>query len=202
MTLAVHIAALVPLAAVLALATITTAAVVIGWSPKIVTSGSMAPLLQPGDIVLAAPAQGLELEPGQVVVFDAPVGQVTHRLVTRRPDGAWVTRGDANAGLDLRAVPARDVTGVVRLVVPRLGLPSLWIRNGEGWALLVWASLLVTSSWGAVATYPAARRLLRGARTRGRGGRGVATRAAPGWAYPPPAGPNRPQEPPERPFHG
>lgn len=168
-----HVVCLVPLAAVLALAVVTTGAMAVGWSPKIVMSGSMAPWLQPGDVVLAAPARLGELEDGEIVVFEsarAPGGEITHRLVARRADGRWITRGDANAVADPRPVPPERITGVVEVIVPRVGLPSLWARTGQVVPLGLWTVVLAVSVWGAVRTHAEA------ARAFGMGGRG--TRAA------------------------
>lgn len=174
-----HVACLVPLAAVLALAVVTTGAMVVGWSPKIVVSGSMAPWLQPGDVVLAAPARPGMLEDGQIVVFEsdrAPGGEITHRLVTQRADGRWVTRGDANPVVDPRPVAPERITGVVEVIVPRVGLPSLWVRTGEVVPLGLWAVVMAASVWGAVRTHAEAARAFglggRGARATGRGAAG------------------------------
>ncbi len=54
-----------------------------GWSPVAVVSGSMAPLIDSGDIVVAAPYDGEPLDAGAVIVFDNPTGtgNMTHRVV-------------------------------------------------------------------------------------------------------------------------
>lgn len=165
LVVAVHIVSMVPVAAVLALAMATTLAYAVGWSPKIVTSGSMAPWMQPGDILLASPAEPASLGDGDVVVFaapDAPGGQITHRLRDQRGDGSWITKGDANSRPDAQAVPPGEITGVVRLIIPRVGLPSLWIRNGEVVPLALWTAALALSVWGMVSTRRRASGILKG----------------------------------------
>jgi len=69
-----------------------------------VTTGSMAPALEPGDGFVAVPASvGGPIEPGDVVVFEAEViqggGLTTHRIVEETEQG-YVTKGDANAFTD------------------------------------------------------------------------------------------------------
>jgi signal peptidase len=65
-----------------------------GWSPVAVVSGSMAPLIDSGDIVVAAPYDGEALDAGAVIVFDNPTGtgSMTHRVVDVTPGGDYVTR--------------------------------------------------------------------------------------------------------------
>lgn len=155
LVVAVHIVSMVPVAAVLALAMATTLAYAVGWSPKIVTSGSMAPWMQPGDILLASPAHSASLQDGDVVVFaapDAPGGQITHRLRDQQVDGSWITKGDANSRPDAQAVPPGAISGEVRAIIPRVGLPSLWIRNGEVVPLALWIGVLALSVWGMIST--------------------------------------------------
>ena len=69
-----------------------------------VTTGSMAPALQPGDGFVAVPAAlAGSPEPGDVVVFEAEQlnggGLTTHRVVRETP-GGYVTKGDANPFTD------------------------------------------------------------------------------------------------------
>jgi hypothetical protein len=95
---------------------------VLGWTPVAITSGSMAPLIRPGDVVVLDP--DAEIAPGSVVTVDRGPGRVTHRVVSQRADGTWLTRGDANASADREPVHPEDVVGVGRLVVPVIGYPA------------------------------------------------------------------------------
>ena len=58
----------------------------LGWDVRVVTSGSMAPLLEPGDIVLVDPAATAE-EVGQVILFEGASGPMLHRVVEVTADG-------------------------------------------------------------------------------------------------------------------
>lgn len=116
-----------------------------GWEPRVIRSGSMAPALAPGSIVLIDrdPAPGL-LSPGQIATFASDTDSdqtLTHRIVGINDDGSFQTKGDANARPDSSPVTPTDLHGVTRLVVPHLGLPVAWLLN-EMWPQLVAWSLL------------------------------------------------------------
>jgi signal peptidase len=107
---------------------------VVGWSPSVVVTGSMAPQIMPGDIVVAAPIKPQTLQIGYVVRFHDPAHVhpfVMHRIVKMNDDGTLVTRGDANQSEDSTPVPRENVVGVARLRVPMIGLPAVWLRNGN-----------------------------------------------------------------------
>ncbi|AXV10099.1 Signal peptidase I (plasmid) [Euzebya pacifica] len=91
-----------------------------------VTSGSMSPALDPGDVVIVV-AREESLAVGQLATFpDTGRGGllVTHRVVDHTDvDGqlAYATRGDANQSADPTPVPHSDLVGVVRIVLPDVG---------------------------------------------------------------------------------
>lgn len=141
-----------------ALAWTVIAPVALGWSPVAVTSDSMAPSVDAGDIVFVESPGGRELETGSIIVFDDPAGRpVTHRIVGVTTDGDLVTRGDANARVDSTPVARDQVDGVGRMVIPKLGLPLVWLDDGR-WAHLVVLALVIAATawacrWGLLATY-------------------------------------------------
>ena len=104
----------------------------LGWSPTLVTSGSMQPLVSPGDVVMIRPVHADELTPNTVVLYDRPdTGRVLHRIVERLPDGSFITRGDANTSDDSGFLHADQVVGSAVLAVPWIGRPSLWLAQGR-----------------------------------------------------------------------
>lgn len=123
-------------------AAVAIAPTLLGWKPVVVTSGSMSPRIRPGDVVVAQPVAADRLGPGTVIVFRAPggTGLVTHRIVEVAADGSYITRGDANPDHDSTPLRPDGVVGVGRLLVPRVGMPALWIR------LQAWRSLAVLGS--------------------------------------------------------
>ncbi len=126
----------------------------LGLSGAVVQSGSMGPLIDPGDVVLsqALPA-GAPAPMGRVIIFRAPVGSARpgtelHRLVAVNADGSLVTAGDANADPDSSSLSRSDILGQGRLLVPWVGLPSLWAQTGAypqlgAWAVLTMVALTV-----------------------------------------------------------
>ena len=115
----------------------------VGWTPMVVTSGSMQPSINPGDIVLSGTPEdrGEGLEEGTVITFADPVragGTLTHRIERVNEDGTYETRGDANPASDSYEVPPSDVQGVGRLLIPAVGLPKVWLERGDLAMMALW----------------------------------------------------------------
>lgn len=138
--------------------------VVLGWQPVTIISGSMAPAVQPGHVVIVEPFADQDLGPGTVVTYrDAAQDRfVTHRITAVEEDGTFTTRGDANAVDDREPLTADRIVGVGRLVVPAAGLPALWAHQDRTDLLAVVAVLTVLAT-GAAASAASA-----GARAAGR----------------------------------
>ena len=128
-----------------------------------VLSGSMAPVINTGDLVVdnkLTLAQAASLLPGQIISFhpDAGSPQVfTHRIVAVEvtPDGsvAYVTKGDANDSRDTDTTASTDIVGLFHSTIPAggyvlaalhrpmvigllLASPLLWLLSGS---LFAWA---------------------------------------------------------------
>jgi signal peptidase I len=117
----------------------------LGWSPTLVTTGSMEPLVTPGDVVMIRPVSADELVPNTVNHYErADDERVLHRIVEALPDGTFRTQGDANAVPDSEFLHAENIRGAAVLAVPWVGRPSLWFSEGRVLSLVVTAvSLLV-----------------------------------------------------------
>jgi len=105
----------------------------LGWAahfvlePVRVAGGSMAPTLQPGDIVFVM--LGSRPIPGDIALIRAPGHeQVLHRVVSLGDGGALRTRGDANPVADRDLVPAADVAGRCTAVLP----VGRWLASWRG----------------------------------------------------------------------
>ncbi|GEK22594.1 ice-binding family protein [Cellulomonas xylanilytica] len=146
------------------LAALTAIAVVplgFGWGGSVVQTGSMRPVISPGDVVLTTALPETSPVPlGAVVQFrsTAPDGQerlVVHRIVEPgQSKGEWVTQGDANADPDSAALTRDDITGQGRLLVRWVGLPSTWLRTGQLAPLAGWLALTVAAVWVAAWSWP------------------------------------------------
>jgi signal peptidase I len=112
----------------------------------VLTSGSMMPLIDPGDIVITSPVQH-PVDPGTVVVFEnpnKPGSLVTHRVLEVLPDGSYRTKGDANHQPDVSPVTPGLVRGRGTFLVPAIGVPAVWLQQGHPeWAAAAGALVLV-----------------------------------------------------------
>ncbi len=137
------------------------------WSPTLVTSGSMAPLVAPGDVVMIRPVASEELVANTVVLFERRDGErVLHRIVEPLPDGTFRTQGDANSVPDSEFLHVENVRGAAVLAVPWIGRPALWLSEGRvphlvatGLGLLVVLSLAPRSFDPAYDPWAAGRRI-------------------------------------------
>lgn len=122
------------------------------WQPVVITSGSMGPRIQSGDVVLLDEPPDERLRPGQVITFEDPARRgalVTHRIVAVNDDGSYTTRGDANRADDSTRVDPDDIVGVGRLLVPAAGLPATWLGGDlllfTGWTLATFAAVVLAT---------------------------------------------------------
>jgi signal peptidase I len=124
---------------------VTLVPILFGWRPYVVQTGSMAPRLNVGDVVLVSPTSDRNQLLGRVAAFDSSDhgGEVViHRVV--RFDGAkLVTKGDANVTVDSERIAMSSVRGIGRLLVRWVGLPLIWLRTGR-WLFLL---LFLASLW-------------------------------------------------------
>lgn len=131
----------------------TTAAVVLlAWavlptlhpslSASIVSSGSMTPRIDRGDVVVWDRQVAPELHAGTVVVFTDTGGRSTiHRIHDLAPDGRYVTRGDASRTPDTDLLTPDRIDGTGSILVPLIGRPALWLRERQVIPLLALIAL-------------------------------------------------------------
>jgi len=117
--------------------------------PLTVMSGSMQPTIMTGDVVVALPVAPLDVRPGDIVSFNDP-GRggklVTHRVRSLRQVGgkvSFVTRGDANTGVEKWRVRANHKVSRTVLRVPKLGRALVFGRTRTGLLTLVLLPLLL-----------------------------------------------------------
>lgn len=126
----------------------TAALVLLGVTPLVVLSGSMAPALNPGDVAFARTVPASEVTTGDVVsVVSASGVRITHRVIdsapARSPLGAGAVlhlQGDANDSPDPEAYTVSSVHEVVASV-PRLGY--LLHAAGSPWGIAAGLALLL-----------------------------------------------------------
>lgn len=121
-----------------------------GWTSAAIVSGSMAPTVEVGDVVVFRPASLDDLAPDAVIRFGADAGTITHRIVDIDAEGRITTRGDANGSVDRATVTIEGVEGLGVLVVPLVGYPIVWADQGRTMPLLALATALIVMSLPAV----------------------------------------------------
>lgn len=105
--------------------------------PSVIVTGSMQPLIYPGDIVLLEKVTSEEqirsLESGDIIQFKRDEVLITHRIIEVIDDGlgnlTYRTKGDNNSAEDSRLVDPNDVKGILVKVVPKVGYPTLLIKG-------------------------------------------------------------------------
>ncbi|MBT8241291.1 MAG: EAL domain-containing protein, partial [Acidimicrobiia bacterium] len=96
-----------------------------------------------GDVLLIDRDAGPTAVQRSVIVFERGDGEiVAHRVFSVEADG-FVTKGDANPTPDTSRVEPREVLGAGRLVVPVIGLPTVWAANRQFVPFGAWFVLIV-----------------------------------------------------------
>ena len=124
------------------------AAFLFGWRFQPIETGSMAPRFPVGSLAVVEPIDPAEVRAGSVIVFIDPLDRsrlVGHRAIEQliADPPAWRTQGDADATADAFPVPARDIVGRVRWVIPGAGTLVTAVRGPQAIMLLVGLPLVV-----------------------------------------------------------
>lgn len=108
---------------------------VFGYKTMSVLTGSMRPVLQPGDMIVTK-----EINPQNITVDDVITYWVGDKLVTHRvidvvnKDGKLLfeTKGDNNNIEDQELVQSDKVVGKLAFNIPKAGYTANFIRSGKG----------------------------------------------------------------------
>lgn len=109
----------------------------------VVSSESMVPTLNVGDIILVRGIDPHQVTVGTIIIFHSPNNYdmpIVHRVVQVENEGNTVffrTKGDHNGGPDGWRVPAENLMGVYVGKLPYVGLLSLQLRGPLGVTLIV-----------------------------------------------------------------
>lgn len=119
----------------------------------VVTSGSMEPTIYRGDILILEGKEPVDItlgthenRLGDIILYDShgiwtnPIEDpIVHRVVGRTYDDLtdtyyFITQGDANSVTD-PPVPDTHVLGVVRHIIPKVGMVKIWFTEIPGLAI-------------------------------------------------------------------
>jgi len=108
----------------------------------VVQSGSMAPAIKMGSIVMAKPADDYKI--GDVITFGPYTktkAPTSHRIydikMTEQGQPIYITKGDANNAPDTREIFRGDILGKVLFSIPYLGYAVNFAKRPLGFALII-----------------------------------------------------------------
>jgi signal peptidase len=105
--------------------------------PSVIATGSMEPLIYPGDIILlekiSSETQVLELKKGDIIQFQRDEIRITHRIIAVEKDKSgnliFHTKGDNNPVEDTETVNPNEIKGIFVKAIPKLGYPTLLLKG-------------------------------------------------------------------------
>ena len=104
--------------------------------PSVIATGSMEPMIKPGDVILVKKIVDMEginkLKEGDAIQFRRDSILISHRIVEVKKDDKGIryrTKGDNNSSEDTELVKPEDVKGTIAYVVPKVGWPTLLLKS-------------------------------------------------------------------------
>lgn len=97
-----------------------------------ISSGSMYPIYDRGDAVIFEKVSLDTIEVGDILAYRNNGVIITHRVIYKSNNGKNIifkTKGDANNTDDKILIDSKDVLGVVKYKVPKIGYPTVWINE-------------------------------------------------------------------------
>ena len=94
---------------------------------RVVLTGSMAPTINPGDVILTTPPTNITPKIGSIVAYvgrrfdGTAVGVFSHRIIGGNAQTGFIVKGDNNPEPDTQKPKVPDITGVVIFVIPLIG---------------------------------------------------------------------------------
>lgn len=109
------------------------------YYPSAILTGSMEPGIMPGDVVIVDKVQSIgdinKLKEGDIIQFKRGDILINHRIIEVINESGskyYATKGDNNNVPDEEQVKVEDIKGVITMVVPKVGLPTIWLKNEIG----------------------------------------------------------------------
>ena len=107
--------------------------------PSVIATGSMEPMIKPGDVILVRKTVDMEginnLKVGDVIQFKRDNILISHRIIDIINDEkeglSFRTKGDNNSGADTELVKPQDIRGIIVYNVPKIGWPTLLIKSNK-----------------------------------------------------------------------
>lgn len=114
------------------LAVIWFAAGVFPVYPSVIVTGSMIPMVYPGDVVIVRKIEGKDAKLGDVIQYKSDNIFIFHRVIDiseEKNQLKFQAKGDNNSRPDSELVDPGLIKGKVIKVIPKIGWPSLLLRS-------------------------------------------------------------------------
>lgn len=98
----------------------------------VIATESMTGEINKGDAIIYDTSIDATVTEGQVIVFNQKGNKVVHRvdgIEVINNETRYYTKGDANEDRDPGYVTSGSIEGVVKLKLPGVGYPTLWLRD-------------------------------------------------------------------------
>lgn len=99
-----------------------------------IASGSMSPKIKKGDIVIVEKVNSnyQKIKKQDVIVYEYNGSIIVHRvqqILKTNGEYYFYTKGDANSSIDNYAIDESMIIGVVKINVPYIGWPTIWLNT-------------------------------------------------------------------------
>lgn len=98
----------------------------------VIATESMTGEINKGDAIIYDTSEDVTVTEGQVIVFNQKGNKVVHRvdgIEVINNETRYYTKGDANEDRDPGYITSGSIEGVVKLKLPGVGYPTLWLRD-------------------------------------------------------------------------
>ena len=102
--------------------------------PSVIATGSMEPMIKPGDVILIQKIKAKEIKVGDVIQFKRDNIFITHRIIeilNTEEGKSYRTKGDNNSAEDKELVKPEFIKGKIISVVPKIGWPTLLMKKKD-----------------------------------------------------------------------
>lgn len=106
--------------------------------PSVIATGSMEPVIYPGDMIfvekITKEEEFTQLKEGDVIQFERDNMLISHRIVKIIENNSQIrycTKGDNNTSPDATLVKPEDIKGKVVYIIPKVGWPTLLIKRND-----------------------------------------------------------------------
>lgn len=103
-----------------------------GYEAYIVTTESMKPNINEGDVIITAKCNEEKLKIGDVITFKKNNETITHRIVSIEKIGnkkRYTTKGDNNNIEDSEKITYNEINGIQVVLIPYLGKIIVFLQN-------------------------------------------------------------------------